>query len=378
MTSDPATREQRHLQALNSAQVATADVRTSAEARGQVQVAVHSNRAAIVLRLVLLFVTVIALYVLWPSLLTVFERWPQLLDINPAWFVVMLALETLSFACIWSLQRIALRTDRWFGVATAQLSANAFSRVVPGGAAAGGALQWRMLTDSGVDSTRVATALTATSLISTGTLFMLPVLTLPAAVLGRPVPDGLSHAAWLGGGVFAIGFLIGWMLLTRDAALRKVALAAQWLRNRAQRRTAPVTDLPDRLLVQRNAIRATLGRNWWKALLFALGNWLFDYLALLAAITAVGSRPRPTLVLLAYSASMVLAMIPITPGGLGFVEAGLTGLLALAGVPAGDAVLAVLAYRLVSYWLPLPLGGIAGLLHRHRYTGAPPEPLLSD
>ena len=68
--------------------------------------------------------------------------------------------------------------------------------------------------------------------------------------------------------------------------------------------------------------------------------------------------------LLAYSAAMVLAMIPITPGGLGFVEAGLTGLLALAGVSAGDAVLSVLAYRLVSFWLPLPAGGVAALLHR--------------
>ena len=64
-----------------------------------------------------------------------------------------------------------------------------------------------------------------------------------------------------------------------------------------------MTDLPARLVVQRNEIRETLGDTWWKALLFALGNWLFDYLALLAAITAVGSGPRPTLVLLAYSAA---------------------------------------------------------------------------
>jgi hypothetical protein len=74
-------------------------------------------------------------------------------------------------------------------------------------------------------------------------------------------------------------------------------------------------------------------------------------------------------VLLAYTASMVLAMIPITPGGLGFVEAGLTGLLALAGVSGGDAVLAVLAYRLVSFWLPLPMGAVAAYLHRRRYRG---------
>jgi len=52
----------------------------------------------------------------------------------------------------------------------------------------------------------------------------------------------------------------------------------------------------------------------------------------------------------------MLAQIPVTPGGLGFVEAGLSAMLALAGVSAGDAVLATFAYRLFSYWLSLPLG----------------------
>jgi uncharacterized protein (TIRG00374 family) len=65
---------------------------------------------------------------------------------------------------------------------------------------------------------------------------------------------------------------------------------------------------------------------------------------------------------------MVLGMIPITPGGLGFVEAGLVGLLALAGVAAAVASIAVLAYRLVSYWLPLPAGAVAAVLHRRRYA----------
>lgn len=336
---------------------------------GEVRVEVRAKRRAIVVRLLFLIITVIALYILWPSLLTVFETWPELLDLNPVWFVAMFMLESLSFVCIWGLQRIALVTDRWFGVATAQLAANAFSRVVPGGAAAGGALQWRMLTDSGVDGARVATALTAASLISTGTLFMLPLITVPAALLGRPVPGGLAQAAWLGGVVFVVAFLLGWRLLFHDRLLARIGRGAQWVRNRLHRGKPPVTDLPARLVVQRDEIRDALGDTWWKALLFSLGNWLFDYLALLAAITAVGSRPRPTLVLLAYSASMVLAMIPITPGGLGFVEAGLTGLLALAGVSAGDAVLAVLAYRLVSFWLPLPVGGVAAYLHRRRYRG---------
>jgi uncharacterized protein (TIRG00374 family) len=52
-------------------------------------------------------------------------------------------------------------------------------------------------------------------------------------------------------------------------------------------------------------------------------------------------------------------MVPLTPGGLGFVETGLTGALVLAGVAADAAVLATLLYRLVSFWLPIPAGAIA-------------------
>ena len=60
----------------------------------------------------------------------------------------------------------------------------------------------------------------------------------------------------------------------------------------------------------------------------------------------------------------------ITPGGLGFVEAGLTATLTLAGVSPGDAVLATFVYRLFSYWLALPLGLLGAVLFHRRYAGA--------
>ena len=113
----------------------------------------------------------------------------------------------------------------------------------------------------------------------------------------------------------------------------------------------------------------TLGPRWKRALLAAVGRWTFDYLTLLAALTAIGAEPRAGLVLLAFCGAQVLAQIPITPGGLGFVEAGLTAMLTLAGVSPGDAVLATFAYRLFAYWLPLPLG-LVGLALQPRATSA--------
>src|SRR4029078_7935195 len=117
------------------------------------------ERRAIWGRLTLLLVTLIALYILWPGLLKVFQAWPELLTLNPIWFVAMFLAEVASFACIWMLQRLALRTDRWFGVATSQLAGNAFSRIVPGGAAAGGAISYRLLVVAGIPAATVGTGL---------------------------------------------------------------------------------------------------------------------------------------------------------------------------------------------------------------------------
>jgi uncharacterized membrane protein YbhN (UPF0104 family) len=222
-----------------------------------------------------------------------------------------------------------------------------------------------MLTQSGFEPTRVGTALTASSLISTATIFALPMLAVPAILLGAPVDRGLAQATWLGAGAFVVFVGLGTALLVRDRPLILLSRVLQWAIDKLPGRRRGVDDLPDRLVRQRNDIRRDLGADWWRALLAAAGNWGLDYLALLAALTAVGARPRPSLVLLAYVTSVVLGMIPITPGGLGFVEAGLTATLALAGVSAPDAVLATLAYRLVSYWLPILIGPVAYWLHTH-------------
>ena len=112
--------------------------------------------------------------------------------------------------------------------------------------------------------------------------------------------------------------------------------------------------------------------------MFAAGRWVLDYLTLLAALTAVHAEPRASTVLLAFCAAQFLGTLPLTPGGLGFVEAGLTGTLTLAGVPAGAAVAATLAYRLVSFWLPIPAGGAAAILHRRHYGSEDVPPIGNE
>ena len=110
-----------------------------------------------------------------------------------------------------------------------------------------------------------------------------------------------------------------------------------------------------------------LGSRWPKAVAAAAGNWAFDYLALIAALYAVGAEPRLSLVLLAFAAASVLAMVPFTPGGVGFVEVGLYSTLIVTGIGARDAGLATIAYRMVSLWLPVLLGPVAWFVFRARF-----------
>jgi uncharacterized protein (TIRG00374 family) len=232
-----------------------------------------------------------------------------------------------------------------------------------------------MLRQAGIGTGEAAAAFSTSTLLQLATTFALPVLALPAIVGGAPINHSLATAAYLGAVVFVLLLAAGSLILATDRPLELVGRAAQWLLNRTARRHRPITDLPRRLLDARDFVRTTLGREWWKALLAAAGNTGFDYLALLAALRAVGADPRPSLVLLAYTAAEVLALVPVTPGGLGFVEAGLVGTLGLAGVPAADALAATLLYRIVAFWLPLPAGGVSYALFRRRYVarqGRPP------
>jgi len=326
---------------------------------------IQPQRGKVIGRLLLLVVMGVAFYVLAPTIHEVFTTYDRLGTTQPLWLVAALLVEASSFVCLWWLFRIAMPHVSWFTIACSQLASNALSRVVPGGAAPGGALQYKMLADGEADRTEAASGITAVSLLSTATLFAIPVLAVPTILFGQPVPDGLAQAAWIGLVLFVALAAISAWLLTSDRGVHFIGRSVAWLqRNVARKPHFDGERLGDDLVKERNRVRRALGRRWGRALLASAGKWGFDYLCLIAALSAVGASPRPALVLLAYTAAQILGMIPITPGGVGFVEAGLTATLALAGVGAADAALATLIYRLMSFWLPLPAGAVAWGLFR--------------
>ena len=335
----------------------------------------------IILRVAFLVLALVGLYVVWPSLMDIFSSWPRLRVIEPGWYAAMVAAIAGSFFCVWVLYRVVLHVRSWFVIGTSQLASSAFGRIVPGGAASAGALQYQMLVQAGVRGGRVATGITTVNIISAGTILALPLFAIPLFFGAIPLESTLRRVALLGLGALIVAVAFSVLVLAMDRPLAFLGRVLDRLSSLVRRKHPRPVGYGERILHERDVVRSVLGRAWWQALIAALGQRAFDFAALLLALYASGARVSPLLVLLAYAVAQILMIIPITPGGIGFVELGLVGFLGLAGVEAGPAILATLAYRLVSYWLPLPVGAAAYAWFSRRYgrggdgaaAAAPPQ-----
>jgi uncharacterized protein (TIRG00374 family) len=355
----------------------------------------------------MLAVTGVGLYVVAPSLLSAFGAWPGLAEVKPRWFIILVLLEAGSMASLWWLTRLALEPHgvdvdflpepdsaappgtaeavaaaprvRWGTVVTAQLAGSSASKVIPGGAATGGVVQARLLIQAGQQPASVASALAGVGLITTAVLLLLPLLTLPALLIGPPPEEQLRLGLVVSLIVAVVIVGVGVTVLTWPRVLVAIGRPVGHVIHRV--RPSVTADSTATLLsAQRARVAAAFQGRWWLAVFLAAANRMFDYAALVAALAAFGVRVRPSEVLLAFVVAQALAMVPITPGGLGFVESGLTALLVVIGVPADISVISTLLYRLVSFWLPIPIGVLAWAgwrIHLGR-TASPSSPRIES
>jgi uncharacterized membrane protein YbhN (UPF0104 family) len=100
----------------------------------------------------------------------------------------------------------------------------------------------------------------------------------------------------------------------------------------------------------------------------AVGYWLFDNAVLWATLHAFDVSLPLTVILMGYLIGQLGGLLPI-PGGIGGIDGGLIGTLIVYGAPAAGAAAAVLAYRVILFWLPLIAGGIAFVALRRDMPG---------
>jgi putative heme transporter len=286
------------------------------------------------------------------------RAWDDLSDVQPALLVVGVVLEIGAWFTYSLLTRAALgdvghrlSRMRMFRI---QMSTKALSNIVPGGSAAGSALGYRLLTLSGIPGPDAGFALATAGLGSAVVLNLLLWIGLVVSIPLRGVNPLYGVAAVAGIVIMGIaGALVFGLMEGQGRSERMIRLIARKLRMNEDRASAVLHRLAERLedLV---SDRALLKR----VVFWASANWLLDAAALWVFIRAFGQTVDIDGLIVAFGLANVLAVVPLTPGGLGIVEWVYIPTLVGFGVTRSAATLGVASYRVAQFFLPILLGGL--------------------
>jgi uncharacterized protein (TIRG00374 family) len=234
------------------------------------------------------------------------------------------------------------------------------SHLTPFGSAAGTVVNVSTLEAEGIAAPTTGEAIGLTSLVSTTALITLFGAGF-AATAGRHLSRGYLITA---GVAIALVALLVAAALTVGAhpgiAEQVVRRLAGWAR-RVRHSIDPERAGQTARRLASLGRSALTGRAFAVSFGFAAANWLFDLFALDLMFLAFGYQPGFGPVTVAYATANIASVIPITPGGLGVIEVTLVAITVGFGAPRPTAVLAVLGYRIVEFWLPLVPGAVAYL-----------------
>jgi hypothetical protein len=309
---------------------------------------------------VLLFIVALVVeYLVVPELVGARKDLYLLNQLNAGWAVAGVVVEVVSLFCYAVLTKVLLppgpkpSLSRLFRI---DLSAAAVAHVIPAGTLGTAALGFRLFTNEGISANDAGVMMAAKGL---GSTIVLNVLLWLSLVISIPLAGFRP--------IYGTVAIIGTVLL---AAVALVIIGVTRGTERASRILHMVGDkIPgvsgDRLeaaVRQASKTAQEMARDkrvlaW--ALVWASLNWLLDAASLWCFIAAFGSTVNPIELFAAYGIANVAGALPLTPGGLGVVDSAAPLLLVGFGVTRSVATLGVLAWRLVNFWLPIPVGALS-------------------
>ncbi len=255
-------------------------------------------------------------------------------------------------------QCAALPGLRFRDAVAADWTTSAITNTVPGGSALAIATTWRMYRSYGIPGRD-----TARCVVVTGVWDMIVKLSTPLVAVAwlsaeRPVDAGLLQAALVGAALFAVLVILGLVLLAGPGAADRLGRAldrVRWLGSR----------WPERLHELRVDTAWLLRTRWRSLTLWTVAGHANLYVLLVVCLRAVGvtsAQLSLAAALAAFAFGRLVTALPLSPGGLGVMEVGLTGALAAVGHADGASVVAaVLLFRFLTFALPIPLGALCWL-----------------
>lgn len=294
-------------------------------------------------------------YTLLASAPGVDEVGAALTELRPAFVLLALVGEAVHILAMAQAYRSALvATDvalTYRQQLPAFLAGYGVGQLLPAGGAVGGAVIGQRMIAAGVPRAAAAAAVTLTGILNLLAIALL-------------VSGGLLVATLLGGtetGMLALALGAVAVLL----ALVAVALGVVRSPDRGHRILDRLEGVMGRIGADLDAWRSSLDqlgtspptpRGLVAVVLWAVVAWAGNAGALWAVFAGLGAPLAGDVLLLGFGVQHLVAMIPISPGGVGLVEAGVAGTYTALGVAGSTAVTGVIGYRLVSFWLPVAIG----------------------
>ena len=311
-------------------------------------------------RIVLLFIVALVVeYLVVPELVGASKDLYLLGQVNAWWLAAGLVLEGLSLFCYAVLTKVLLPAGRKPSLSRLfriDLSAAAVAHVIPAGTLGTAALGFRLFTNEGISANDAGVMMAAKGL---GSTIVLNVLLWLSLVISIPLAGFRP--------IYGTVAIIGTVLLLGVAAVivgvtRGTERASRILHVVGDKIPWVSGDQLEAAVRQASATASTMARDkhvlvW--ALIWASLNWLLDAASLWCFVAAFGSTVNPVELFAAYGIANVAGALPITPGGLGVVDSAAPLLLVGFGVTRSVATLGVLAWRLVNFWLPIPVGALS-------------------
>ena len=318
----------------------------------------------------LMAIAVVAVFVfVLPKIADYSTVWDILTDVSATW-VVGLAIAVIVNLATFALPWMAAIPHLGFRRATVVTqSSTAASIVLPGGDVVGMGTQFAMLRGWGFETDQASLAVLVTGIWNQLVRVAFPVIAVALLAIVGDVPTELRIGGAVGAVLFAVvlGGFIG--LIASDRLARRIgelgAASATWFMRLIRR--------PRQFAWGDDAVRfretsETLVRRRWPHLTVTtvLGH-LSNFAVLLVSLRAVGIDPSELSGIecfAAFSLIRLLTAVPITPGGLGVVELGLTGGLVAFGADQEAAVAGVLLYRALTMLPVIVIGAVCFLLWR--------------
>lgn len=291
--------------------------------------------------------------------------WRQISSASPGWVALAIGAESLSLLAFAWLQHRVLRLSGTAipmpGLFALALANDAIASTVPGEPAVSSAYRYRYYRRRGASGASAGWAIFLTLIALAIGMSLVLLLGVAVALAGSTSLTGAAVA--IVGLVIVVG--AGAVLIRRDLVLGLAGAAVRGLRRVTGHPRGSLAERVEGSLERMREIPLS-GRSTAGIVMIAAAVWCADFLCLVCSFRAVHSGVPWHGVLLAYGVAQVVGSFPVVPGGLGLIEGSLAVVLVAYGAGRIPAVSAVLAFRIVNFWLPIAVGWTSvALIGRH-------------